>query len=40
MKPSLSSLDLKREWRGIVEGEWAWRITGLGSQCVAGDNRF
>ena len=29
-----SEIGLKLEGRGTVEGEWAGRITGLGSQCV------
>jgi catechol 2,3-dioxygenase-like lactoylglutathione lyase family enzyme len=29
-----TELGLKLEGRGMVEGEWAGRITGLGSQCV------
>jgi catechol 2,3-dioxygenase-like lactoylglutathione lyase family enzyme len=29
-----SEIGLTLEGRGIVEGEWAGRITGLGSQCV------
>jgi catechol 2,3-dioxygenase-like lactoylglutathione lyase family enzyme len=27
-------LGLKLEWQGMVEGEWAGRVTGLGSQSV------
>jgi len=29
-----SEIGLKLEGRGIVEGDWAGRVTGLGSQCV------
>jgi catechol 2,3-dioxygenase-like lactoylglutathione lyase family enzyme len=29
-----SELGLKVEWRGMVEGEWAGRVTGLGNQRV------
>jgi catechol 2,3-dioxygenase-like lactoylglutathione lyase family enzyme len=29
-----SEIGLKLEGRGTVEGEWAGRVTGLGSQCV------
>jgi catechol 2,3-dioxygenase-like lactoylglutathione lyase family enzyme len=29
-----SELGLKLEWQGMVEGEWAGRVTGLGSQSV------
>jgi catechol 2,3-dioxygenase-like lactoylglutathione lyase family enzyme len=29
-----SEIGLTLEWRGMVEGEWAGRVTGLGSQCV------
>ena len=29
-----AELGLKLEWRGMVEGEWAGRVTGLGSQRV------
>ena len=29
-----SVIGLKLEGRGIVEGEWAGRVTGLASQCV------
>lgn len=29
-----SEIGLKLEGRGKVEGEWAGRVTGLGSQCV------
>lgn len=29
-----SELGLKLEWKGMVEGEWAGRVTGLGSQTV------
>lgn len=29
-----TELGLKVEWRGMVEGEWAGRVTGLGSQKV------
>jgi catechol 2,3-dioxygenase-like lactoylglutathione lyase family enzyme len=29
-----TELGLKLEWRGMVEGEWAGRVTGLGSQRV------
>lgn len=29
-----SEIGLKLQWRGKVEGEWAGRVTGLGSQCV------
>lgn len=29
-----TELGLKVEWRGMVEGEWAGRVTGLGSQSV------
>ena len=29
-----SEIGLKVEWRGTVEGEWAGRVTGLGSQCA------
>jgi len=29
-----TELGLKAEWRGMVEGEWAGRVTGLGSQSV------
>src|SRR5712675_1448066 len=29
-----TEIGLKLEGRGTVEGEWAGRITGLGSQCV------
>jgi catechol 2,3-dioxygenase-like lactoylglutathione lyase family enzyme len=29
-----TELGLKLEGRGMVEGEWAGRVTGLGSQCV------
>src|SRR6201994_1830307 len=29
-----AELGLKLEGRGMIEGEWAGRVTGLGSQCV------
>ena len=29
-----TELGLKLEWRGMVEGEWAGRVTGLGNQSV------
>jgi catechol 2,3-dioxygenase-like lactoylglutathione lyase family enzyme len=29
-----SEIGLKLEWRGMVEGEWAGRVTGLGDQRV------
>lgn len=29
-----TEIGLKLEGRGIIEGEWAGRVTGLGSQCV------
>lgn len=29
-----TELGLKTEWRGMVEGEWAGRVTGLGNQSV------
>lgn len=29
-----TELGLNLEWRGMVEGEWAGRVTGLGSQSV------
>jgi catechol 2,3-dioxygenase-like lactoylglutathione lyase family enzyme len=29
-----TELGLKLEWRGMVEGEWAGRVTGLGTQSV------
>jgi catechol 2,3-dioxygenase-like lactoylglutathione lyase family enzyme len=29
-----SEIGLKLEGRGTIEGEWAGRVTGLGSQCV------
>lgn len=29
-----SEIGLKLEGRAIIEGEWAGRVTGLGSQCV------
>lgn len=29
-----SEIGLKLEGRGMIEGEWAGRVTGLGSQCV------
>jgi catechol 2,3-dioxygenase-like lactoylglutathione lyase family enzyme len=29
-----SEIGLTLEWRGMVEGEWAGRVTGLGSQSV------
>ena len=29
-----TELGLKLEWKGMVEGEWAGRVTGLGSQSV------
>jgi catechol 2,3-dioxygenase-like lactoylglutathione lyase family enzyme len=29
-----TELGLKTEWRGMVEGEWAGRVTGLGTQSV------
>ena len=29
-----TELGLKLEWQGMVEGEWAGRVTGLGSQSV------
>ena len=29
-----TEIGLKLEGRGIVEGDWAGRVTGLGSQCV------
>src|ERR671913_1695014 len=29
-----TEIGLKVEWRGMVEGEWAGRVTGLGNQSV------
>jgi catechol 2,3-dioxygenase-like lactoylglutathione lyase family enzyme len=29
-----TEIGLKLEWRGMIEGEWAGRVTGLGSQNV------
>jgi len=29
-----TEIGLKLEGRGVIEGEWAGRVTGLGSQCV------
>ena len=29
-----SEIGLKLEGRGMIEGDWAGRVTGLGSQCV------
>lgn len=29
-----TEIGLKLEWRGMVEGEWAGRVTGLGDQSV------
>jgi catechol 2,3-dioxygenase-like lactoylglutathione lyase family enzyme len=32
--PFFTELGLALEWRGMVEGEWAGRVTGLGNQSV------
>ena len=32
--PFFEEIGLKLEGRAVIEGEWAGRVTGLGSQCV------